>query len=1137
MKYLILFFFSITSFFLYSNIVYSADASLVSANKIEEKIKNVEEIKELDEQQKTYLLDLYNKTLAHLDAIENNEKEIKVFSQLRTQAPEEIKKLEKEVDKLEQNSQLEKLNPVAPKSSDEILTDISKIPLEELEQKLQSEQANLAAITARNSDLEQTLENERSSAPTITKRIVEANQLLEQRVEDKKLPPANKNSDLNQAEKWLIDTHIKMLRSELKMLDLKLLSQPSRLKLLKLKLERSNYQTRKIKDKLEELKQKVDLKRSFEIKKTEELTRNEQLEVLGKHPLVQTYAKQNSKLSETITQRTKELIELETNDDIVFRKTQKISDNHDNTRKKLEIAGLNQVLGQVIWEQKKKLPDSREYLKNLEKREKLVASLGLEHLQYQEELSNIKNSKDYLSDLLTNIKLEQHPDLQEDLSKLIKTRRELLEKIISVDEKYLKAISDLDFAEKKLVEVANAYSDFLDKHLFWLRSATMLNWTNVTNMPEQIRYILDPGLWFNFVQEFFSVSRSFYQSIPGLILIIFLILKRARLKELLIDVGHKTRKISTDKLLHTWQAIFYTILLALPIPALFWLGSWQVSNAPDISTFTSGVARGMKVIVMPLFSLSLFRYMCLPGGLFEVHFKWSDELINGLRKEMWRLIITFIPIIFITAILISRGESSINGGLGRLFLIFTLLTFAIFYYRMMKPKNGFLSAVAENNPTSFFARYQTLLFIAGLAALVALMVFTIIGYVYTAAGLTSRLIVTVWFVFALIILQQVSVRWLLLTRRRYALKTAYEKRLAAHAEKEEDNKEEPTEVGENEFLIEVEEPEIDMISLSKETQKLLNLAFFILTISVFIYFWADLLPALSILEQVTLWHYEGVVDGAKKLLPITLSDLVLAFFVLIVTLVGAKRFPAIIEILLLQYSSISSGDRYTITTLINYAIFGIGLFIIFKILGADWGRLQWLFAALGVGIGFGLQEIVANFISGLIILFERPIRVGDFVSVGENEGVVSRIQIRATTIVTYDRKELLVPNKEFITGQLVNLSLSDPTARLVIPVGVAYGTDIPKARELLFEALSNQERVLKEPPPRVIFHSFGDNTLNLELRCFIDNVDYRMRVISDINETINNKFNEAGITIAFPQRDVHLNIQHPIDIRVKGKDS
>jgi potassium efflux system protein len=252
--------------------------------------------------------------------------------------------------------------------------------------------------------------------------------------------------------------------------------------------------------------------------------------------------------------------------------------------------------------------------------------------------------------------------------------------------------------------------------------------------------------------------------------------------------------------------------------------------------------------------------------------------------------------------------------------------------------------------------------------------------------------------------------------------------------------------------------------------------------------------------------------------------------------VAMKRFPALLEILLLQRVRMTAGSRYTITTLTTYAIVGVGLIAFFNVIGADWSKVQWLFAALSVGIGFGLQEIVANFISGIIILFERPIRVGDVVTIGDTDGVVTRIQIRATTIRTWDRQELLVPNKEFITGRLLNWSLSDQTTRIKVPVGVAYGSDVEKAMLLMDEAAAANSNVLAEPAPSIIFEAFGDNTLNLVLRVFVDSQDVRMTTLTQLNQAINKRFNEAGITIAFPQRDVHLDTLKPLEVRISRDD-
>jgi potassium efflux system protein len=229
---------------------------------------------------------------------------------------------------------------------------------------------------------------------------------------------------------------------------------------------------------------------------------------------------------------------------------------------------------------------------------------------------------------------------------------------------------------------------------------------------------------------------------------------------------------------------------------------------------------------------------------------------------------------------------------------------------------------------------------------------------------------------------------------------------------------------------------------------------------------------------------------------------------------------------------VCSSDLYAIASLSQYAIVAVVIVMVFDLIGGSWSEIQWLIAALGVGIGFGLQEIVANFICGLILLFERPVRIGDIVTVGETSGIVTRIQIRSTTVRNWDQQELLVPNKEFITGRLLNWTLSDPMARIVVPVGIAYGSDVGLAIKLIQETAEQNERILDDPVPLVTFDSFGDNALNIVLRCYIASMDYRLLTQSELNETINQKFTKAGISIAFPQRDIHLDTSEPLDIRI-----
>jgi potassium efflux system protein len=205
-------------------------------------------------------------------------------------------------------------------------------------------------------------------------------------------------------------------------------------------------------------------------------------------------------------------------------------------------------------------------------------------------------------------------------------------------------------------------------------------------------------------------------------------------------------------------------------------------------------------------------------------------------------------------------------------------------------------------------------------------------------------------------------------------------------------------------------------------------------------------------------------------------------------------------------------------------------------IGIPWSKVQWLAAAITVGIGFGLQEIFANFVSGLIILFQRPIRLGDVITVGDVTGTVSQIQIRATTIKDWDNKSLLVPNKEFITGRVINWTLSDSVIRLVLPVSVAYGSDIQLAHHLLLKVAQENAQVLKDPVPSVFFKGFGESRLNFDLRVYIPSIDYWVNVQNDLNLAIDRVLRSAEIKLAIPQQDVHVRT-FPENVQLENLDT
>ena len=226
---------------------------------------------------------------------------------------------------------------------------------------------------------------------------------------------------------------------------------------------------------------------------------------------------------------------------------------------------------------------------------------------------------------------------------------------------------------------------------------------------------------------------------------------------------------------------------------------------------------------------------------------------------------------------------------------------------------------------------------------------------------------------------------------------------------------------------------------------------------------------------------------------------------------------------LLTRSRMDDHARHTIGTVVSYVLILVGFMVILQTVGIDLTTLNVLAGAIGVGIGLGLQEVANNFISGVIILFERPIKVGDRVVVGDIEGSVAEIRARSTTIVTFDNIAVIVPNSKFVTENVVNWSYTDPKVRFRIPVGVAYGTDPRLVERALIEAAREVPEVLSDPAPNVFFKEFGDSSLNFEVRAWTTTMLYqRGGFVSNINFAIHRKLEEHGIAVPFPQRDLHV---------------
>nr|ESQ16688.1 MAG: hypothetical protein N838_25670 [Thiohalocapsa sp. PB-PSB1] len=794
------------------------------------------------------------------------------------------------------------------------------------------------------------------------------------------------------------------------------------------------------------------------------------------------------------------------------------------------VHGLSEEMGHMLREQRQSMPDVRAFQRQAEERDEKAGAVGARRLLHRREHKRLRDPDAYVAEMLSEAAAEETPAMRKRLLDLATERKALLEKAVESDEFYLRKLAELESAQKKLLDAIERFDAFLDEHLLWVRSASRTQLQELGALPEQVWRILSPAGWLEVVAVL--VHQATHSPVFVLLALALgvLLWRRRDLIGGIAAISDKLGKPTTDRFGYSLQVLILTLIAAAAWPLVVAVTGWQLRTSPEATDFSNAVGEALLTVAANFYFLRAFFLICMPRGLAAVHFRWTESSLGPLRSALNQLSWVFLPASAVAIVAFLLDPLNAGWAVGRTSFVIMVASLAFALYRLLHAKSGVLAAYLGRPDNRIFRRLHRLWYPALVIAPLALGVLSVMGYLYTAGTLLALLVETLWLVAGLLILAALAQRWLRVTRRRLAYEAAMERRQTLLESKQQQGDGQGTEES---GALDVEE-EVDLEELTDTSSDLFNTAIVVAGLVGLWMIWSEVFPAFRIFGDFTLWHQTVTAEGEEQVRPITLADLVLALFYGIITVVLAKQLPAVLEMILLKSFDMPSASRYTITTLTTYAVVIGGVLLVFNTIGAQWSQLQWLVAALGVGIGFGLQEIVANFISGLIILFERPVRVGDIVTVGDTDGVVTKIRIRATTIRNWDRKELLVPNKEFVTGRLLNWSLSDQVTRIVIVVGAAYGSDVDKAHELMREAAVENEHVLDDPKPVVSFEGFGDNSLTLLLRAYIDDLDLRVPTITALHKAINQKFNEAGIVIAFPQRDLHLDTNGPLHVTIDG---
>lgn len=263
---------------------------------------------------------------------------------------------------------------------------------------------------------------------------------------------------------------------------------------------------------------------------------------------------------------------------------------------------------------------------------------------------------------------------------------------------------------------------------------------------------------------------------------------------------------------------------------------------------------------------------------------------------------------------------------------------------------------------------------------------------------------------------------------------------------------------------------------------------------------------------------------------VTPSSIIMFIVLIAIFFIASRLLQKLFIVHLLNRFNLDKSTQYNLTRVIHYIIMITGAVVAFQFIGINLSGLAVIFGLLSVGIGFGLQNIVSNFISGLILLFERPVKIGDRVTVGDTQGDVLSINMRSTTIRSLNNISIIVPNSDLITTQVINWSHGDPKIRLDVDIGVSYESDLDTVIKTLQEVARENKDILSNPEPEVIFMNFGDSSWNFQLRVWLKDPYEYYQIRSDINCSIVRKFRKNKIEIPFPQRDLHIRSPIPVPL-------
>jgi len=1008
-----------------------------------------------------------------------------------------------------QNNQLQTLLKQAPqtrmalneKRQESALSDPEVLPesasVSYLEQRLATEIARNQEWSEQINELEEEQQAMLESQETLPTEIAEQEQKIALVTKDNAIIEMQSDALID---KWTIATRNALLENQLEALTLQQRTLSLRRELAKINQQILENELSISSKKIELLQIKLietSTKSSLEvIEQAQQLTRT-----LGDvPPYIKQWNIKNEQLAAEFEALNRQLIASQRERKQLQEQRQRVTQNLSQIKGNIKWLKNSPEFSDAIGAQLRSLPD-------LSDKTDLANTITAAHLQLFKLSTALASLKD-IPLLIANVAETENLSTldQKVLASILKFRFEVLNDAIDKTDQFIAEITRLDALQDQFYQEIQDERDFLREKRLFIRDRTSI-WS---------LFSLDLNVWLGTTDLIGRVSTLIQRAslYPGELTLLGLLFGFIGL--IIIQfrkMGQKYRlasakyvgRVRKDTFLSSFilfiSAISNGILIAVCLLVVeYWIES-------RLSSFYSYDLSKIFISFSTLICVweSVAR-MALPGGLLETHLGYSKVFIEWLKsslsKNRWMLYSLLISIL-VSEMLAETSDSLL------LRILFTVLIIWLIAFTIILLKRSHLPIILPKLLQSPAA--LQLLRIALVLPLIIISILAIWRYFYTSWVVLFYYYAILLCLLLTALFQQLGVRWLEIEQRRISLQRALEKR------------EELLQREHDDLSVEdIDESVIPIESIGQQSLTLLNIAVLIVLFIMLSALFSGGLLAFHWMDDVTIWDVLTVTESGNIVEAISLKSLLTALISVGLSFFLAKNLPGLLELLILHRLNISTGATYATNTLLRYAIVLAGFLIAVSALGFHWSRLQWLVAALGVGLGFGLQEIFANLVSGIILLFERPVRVGDTITIQDLTGQVTRINTRATTILDWDQKEIIVPNKSLITEQLINWSLSDSTTRVILPIGVAYGSNVELVKKLLIQSASECDEVCKTPPPSALFLLFGASSLDFELRIYMPKIEGRALIKDKLNSRIDQLFREHNIEIPFPQMDIHV---------------